>query len=184
MPRIKYYDEATGTWKYADKVINGSSGQGYNVQFVKQGLSPEQMTQARENIGAASQEEVSEIVDEVLGSGALLKTTDVVDNLTSEINNKPLSANQGKKLDEAISLVSEVVESLGGTVEQISQVAEEAKSKANSNFDQIEQLTQVVNELSGIVEELSANPGYTYGTEDLIAGTSPLETGKLHFVYE
>lgn len=27
-------------------------------------------------------------------------------------------------------------------------------------------------------------PAYTYGTEDLEAGTSPLETGKLYFVYE
>ena len=27
-------------------------------------------------------------------------------------------------------------------------------------------------------------PMYTYGTEDLTAGSSPLETGKLHFVYE
>lgn len=27
-------------------------------------------------------------------------------------------------------------------------------------------------------------PAYTYGTEDLEAGTTPLETGKLHFVYE
>lgn len=27
-------------------------------------------------------------------------------------------------------------------------------------------------------------PMYTFGTEDLVAGESPLETGKLHFVYE
>lgn len=27
-------------------------------------------------------------------------------------------------------------------------------------------------------------PVYTYGTNDLQAGTSALETGKLHFVYE
>lgn len=27
-------------------------------------------------------------------------------------------------------------------------------------------------------------PAYTYGTDDLTAGTSTLETGKLHFVYE
>lgn len=27
-------------------------------------------------------------------------------------------------------------------------------------------------------------PAYTYGTDDLEAGTTPLETGKLHFVYE
>ena len=36
------------------------------------------------------------------------------------------------------------------------------------------------------IEELAANssPDYTYGTEDLTAGTSALETGKLYFVYE
>ena len=28
------------------------------------------------------------------------------------------------------------------------------------------------------------NPPYTYGTEDLVAGESPLETGKVYFVYE
>ena len=27
-------------------------------------------------------------------------------------------------------------------------------------------------------------PAYTYGTDDLEAGVTPLETGKLHFVYE
>ena len=27
-------------------------------------------------------------------------------------------------------------------------------------------------------------PAYTYGTEDLTAGSSALETGKLYFVYE
>ena len=27
-------------------------------------------------------------------------------------------------------------------------------------------------------------PAYTYGTEDLTAGVSALETGKLYFVYE
>ena len=27
-------------------------------------------------------------------------------------------------------------------------------------------------------------PAYTYGTEELTAGTSELATGKLHFVYE
>lgn len=27
-------------------------------------------------------------------------------------------------------------------------------------------------------------PAYTYGTQDLVAGTTALETGKLHLVYE
>ena len=31
---------------------------------------------------------------------------------------------------------------------------------------------------------IGAAPAYTYGTEDLTTGTSPLETGKLYFVYE
>lgn len=31
---------------------------------------------------------------------------------------------------------------------------------------------------------IGAAPAYTYGTADLTAGTSPLETGKLYFVYE
>ena len=32
--------------------------------------------------------------------------------------------------------------------------------------------------------QIGAAPAYTYSTTDLTAGTSPLETGKLHFVYE
>ena len=31
---------------------------------------------------------------------------------------------------------------------------------------------------------LGVAPAYTYSTTDLTAGTTPLETGKLHFVYE
>ena len=43
---------------------------------------------------------------------------------------------------------------------------------------------------TGTEEEFSAKlageyaPAYTYGTEDLVAGETELETGKLHFVYE
>lgn len=34
------------------------------------------------------------------------------------------------------------------------------------------------------VSAIGAAPAYTYGTADLTAGSSPLETGKLYFVYE
>lgn len=40
---------------------------------------------------------------------------------------------------------------------------------------------------TGTEEEFSAKlatPAYTYGTEDLEAGTTALETGRVHFVYE
>lgn len=33
-------------------------------------------------------------------------------------------------------------------------------------------------------EDIDAAPAYTYGTEDLEAGTSELATGTLYFVYE
>ena len=37
-------------------------------------------------------------------------------------------------------------------------------------------------DIQGLSEQFA--PAYTYGTEDLEAGTTPLATGKLHFVYE
>lgn len=33
-------------------------------------------------------------------------------------------------------------------------------------------------------ESIGAAPAYTYGTTDLTAGSSPLATGTLYFVYE
>ena len=45
--------------------------------------------------------------------------------------------------------------------------------------------TSVTAELIAIYTALQKKaPAYTYGTEDLTAGISPLETGKLYFVYE
>lgn len=177
MPRIKYYDTHSGTWKYADRVINGSSGQGYNIQFVKQELNLEQMAQARENIGAASQEEVSEIVEEVLESETkkLLRSADIVDNLTTTSTDKPLSANQGKVLNEAISSVSQIAndgKDLGAA----------ANAQAQTNKSNIESLNQKVININNSLSNYA--PKYTYGTNDLEAGSSQLETGKLYFVYE
>lgn len=51
--------------------------------------------------------------------------------------------------------------------------------------------TSIVDEqdLSETVQDLEAQieakaPAFTYGTEDLVAGTSPLPTGTLYFMYE
>ena len=43
-----------------------------------------------------------------------------------------------------------------------------------------------VDTLTADVAEMDSKfaPAYTYGTEDLEAGVTALETGKLHFVYE
>ena len=58
-------------------------------------------------------------------------------------------------------------------------------------YDHADEVTVVAGDESAITEEKvkamiaeNAAPAYTYGTEDLTAGTSPLETGKLYFVYE
>ena len=45
-----------------------------------------------------------------------------------------------------------------------------------------EEVTEVTNNITP--EKIGAAPAYTYGTTDLTAGESPLETGKLYFVYE
>lgn len=44
--------------------------------------------------------------------------------------------------------------------------------------------TEVENTYATKTEVENKAPAYTYGTEDLTAGTSELETGKLYFVYE
>lgn len=45
--------------------------------------------------------------------------------------------------------------------------------------------TQNTNNPHGVtIAQIGAAPAYTYGTSDLTAGTSALETGKLYFVYE
>ena len=50
-----------------------------------------------------------------------------------------------------------------------------ANHSASHAVDGVDELTP---------SDIGAAPAYTYGTTDLVAGTSPLETGKLHFVYE
>lgn len=55
---------------------------------------------------------------------------------------------------------------------------EAAKNEANTHANN-------KNNPHGVtVSQIGAAPAYTYGQTDLTAGVSPLETGKLYFVYE
>ena len=56
----------------------------------------------------------------------------------------------------------------------------------NENWDKIDQKLSGDVVTKEYVDEALRNaaPTYTYGTEDLTAGVSPLESGKLYFVYE
>ena len=58
-------------------------------------------------------------------------------------------------------------------------------NNANSGMT-AENVQSAIDELKIADDNLvnSKAPAYTYGTEDLTAGTSPLETGKLYFRYE
>lgn len=54
--------------------------------------------------------------------------------------------------------------------------------------EDIVDLTDIQEEVNNLTEEVAGldgkyAPAYTYGTEDLEAGVTALETGKLHFVY-
>ena len=60
-------------------------------------------------------------------------------------------------------------------VEEVEAVATAAQTAANKAKDD-------ANEAKTTAEDKA--PMYDYGTEDLVAGTTPLESGKLHFVYE
>lgn len=57
------------------------------------------------------------------------------------------------------------------------------------NFATKEAVDTLTTSLEATQEEVAGMdgkfaPAYTYGTDDLEAGTTALETGKLHFVYE
>ena len=59
----------------------------------------------------------------------------------------------------------------------------ESVDTINSSLEPLQESVEELQEAASGVEGKFA-PAYTYGTDDLEAGTTPLETGKLHFVYE
>ena len=70
--------------------------------------------------------------------------------------------------------------------------AEQARSNLEITPENIEAVptSRTVNgkalssDITITASDIGAAPAYTASTEDLIAGTSPLESGKLYFVYE
>lgn len=60
-------------------------------------------------------------------------------------------------------------------VEEVEEIANNAQNDANT-------ARNAANEAKATSENKA--PMYSYGTEDLVAGTTSLEFGKLHFVYE
>ena len=66
---------------------------------------------------------------------------------------------------ESVDAVNSSLETIQGNVDTLTDSVEELQEAASGS-------------------EGKFAPAYTYGTDDLEAGVTPLETGKLHFVYE
>ena len=67
-------------------------------------------------------------------------------------------------------------------VEEVAAVANNASSIAATAQSTATAAQTSANEAKTTAEDKA--PMYDYGTEDLVAGTTPLESGKLYFVYE
>ena len=98
-----------------------------------------------------------------------VNVSDIIDNLTTNDSSKVLSAAQGVALKALIDALQTAVTGKAST-----DVATTSKSGLLSATDKVKYDSY----------ETSKAPAYTYGTEDLTAGTSPLETGTLYFCYE
>lgn len=161
-----------------------------------------------EYIAAAS----SEVIEKTIGasftfSDSVTVTVEVDDSLLL----MPISQGQYKtELLEAASVLTETdkvpvydvssQKNVQATLVEIALLIAESEAMSGRLDDKVDKVTgkdlstndytneekaKVANLPSNTIEELSAKaPAYTYGTEDLTAGTSPLETGTLHFVYE
>lgn len=118
-------------------------------------------------------DELSEIVAYIKSNKTLIdaittskvSVSDIVNDLATNVTNRPLSAAQGVALKALID---------GVTAEQIGAVPTSRTVNGKALSDDITLSAGDVN----------AAPAYTYGTADLEAGSSALETGKLYFVYE
>lgn len=112
----------------------------------------------------------------------------LLDEIRTAVDKK-VTAEEGKGLstnDYTTAEKNKVANTPSNVNDELAKKVDKVTGKDLSTNDYTnEEKAKVANLPSNTTEELSAKaPAYTYGTEDLTAGTSPLETGTLHFVYE
>lgn len=142
-----------------------------------------------------------ELIDAITTSK--VSVADIVDNLVTNVANKPLSAAQGVVLKGLIDALQTAVNGKAPTSHAASTTTYGAGSGSNYGHVKLSDSTSGTSGASGGVAATPAAvkaaydlantannaakdkaPAYSYGTTDLTAGSSALETGKLHFVYE
>ena len=84
-------------------------------------------------------------------------------------------------IDDAPTSGSTNAVSSGGVYAALEGKSDTSHTHDDSYYTETEVDTKLT-EINNAVAEKA--PAYTYGTDDLTAGSSPLETGKLYFVYE
>lgn len=124
-----------------------------------------------------------------------VNVTDIINNLTTDVANKPLSAAQGVKLKELVDELG--TQKLDSSALSNAITTALAEAKASGEFDG----TSISHEWNGTTLTITSANGtssanlqgpkgesgatmFTYGTADLSPGESELATGTLYFVYE
>lgn len=156
-------------------------------------------------------DELSEIVAYIKSNKTLIdaittskvSVTDIVDDLVTNVTNRPLSAAQGVALKALIDTLTTTVSGKAPTSHASSANTYGAGSGSYYGHVKLSDATNGTSNVNGGVAATPAAvkaaydlantansnangkaPAYSYGTTDLTAGSSELETGKLYFVYE
>ena len=156
-------------------------------------------------------DELSEIVAYIKSNKALIdaittskvNVADIVDNLVTNVINRPLSAAQGVVLKGLIDTLQTAVDGKAPTSHQSTATTYGAGSSSYYGHVKLSDSTSGTSGASGgvaatpaavkavydmavsaLAEAASKAPSYNYGSVDLKAGESNLQTGILYFIYE
>lgn len=85
-----------------------------------------------------------------------VNVADIIDNVTTSVSDKPLSAKQGVYLHNFINQVGGVAAGAGSTASNAKTTAEEAKLKANSALTQAQSNTTAIGNIDKALDEIIA----------------------------
>lgn len=117
-PNLKQTDPTKGDYIKGKEILDEKY-----IKVDEQELTEDQKAQARANVNAVSMEEASELTDGVAfidvednenieDTSTQLTTTDIVDSLDTTSTTRPLSANQGRVLNEKIESTQQRIDAL------------------------------------------------------------------------
>lgn len=115
---------------------------------------------------------------------AVMGLVSVIDNGTCTINGRCMPTDDGTAVPSTNNLGYQVIDRIDSThilvaVEPGADMIQRIKNDMENKADLVGGKVPTTQ-----LPDMDYAPSYTYGTTDLNAGTSTLETGKLYFVYE